>query len=277
MKLNIFYILFCISLSPLFAQEGKLFDVEYDVKGQTVNTLAFTMAKCSQISIHNAWVNWVKARNGKLTLLNKNEANEVRFKNSPENYKTTLNLVDEGTDSLTIITTLVDEKGMFVNASSVDYPEIYERLKDLSFEMRKGCYRHELTQANEYMIRLSNQNLDLHKQKGKVMKSLLKNQNELLKLETQKNSVTEKLSTIESDLMQASDDKKIDKLMRQKQKVESNFYGLDSKIGRLNESIKEGNIQLEQIEQTLSGVTEVYQSQSNLIENLRRKLNEIYR
>lgn len=277
MKFNFLCILFSFFLVPLFAQEGKLFDVEYDVKGQTVNTLGFTMAKCSQISIQNAWMNWVKARNGKLALLNKNEANEVRFKNSPESYKATLNLVDEGNDSLTVITTLVDGNGMYANASSVDYPEIYERLKDLSFEMRKGCYRYELTQANEYMIRLSNQNLELQKQKGKAMQNLLKNQNELLKLETQKNSVTEKLSTIESDLMQATDDRKIDKLMRQKQKVEGDYYGLDSKIGKLNESIKGGNIQLEQIEQSLSGGMEVYQSQSHLIESLRSKLNEIYR
>ncbi len=277
MLTRLYTIFSLLILSNLYAQEGKIFDVEYDVKNQTVQTLGFTIAKCSNTSIQNAWTDWVKARNGKLALLNKNEANEVTFKNSPEKYKATLNLVDEGNDSLTVITTMMDSNGMFVTSSSMDYPEIYERLRDLSYEMRKGCYRYELTQANEYMIRLSNQNLDLQKQKGKLMQSMLKNQNELLKLETKKNIETEKLSTIESDLIMTTDDGKIDKLMKQKTKVESSYYSYDTKITKLNEAIKTANIQMEQLETSSAGVNQISTSQSKLIESLRSKLNNIFR
>ena len=277
MLTRLYTIFSLLILSNLYAQEGKIFDVEYDVKNQTVQTLGFTIAKCSNTSIQNAWTDWVKARNGKLALLNKNEANEVTFKNSPEKYKATLNLVDEGNDSLTVITTMMDSNGMFVTSSSMDYPEIYERLRDLSYEMRKGCYRYELTQANEYMIRLSNQNLDLQKQKGKLMQSMLKNQNELLKLETKKNIETEKLSTIESDLIMTTDDGKIDKLMKQKTKVESSYYSYDTKITKLNEAIKAANIQMEQLETSSAGVNQISTSQSKLIESLRSRLNNIFR
>ena len=269
---------FSIFLSSfLLAQEGKLFEVEYDVKKQTIQTLGFTIAKCSNISIQNTWTDWAKARNGKLALLNKNEANDVTFKNSPEKYKVNLNLVDEGNDSLTVITTLVDTNGMFVNSSSMDYQEIYSKLQDLSYEMRKGCYRYELTQANEYLMRLTKQTIDAQSNKANLMKKTLKNQNEFLKLETKKNLESQKISTIESQLSFEEDDKQISKLSNQKNKSESKYNSYDTKSAKLNTAIQSANIEMEQIDLTIQGYNKSIKAQNDLIETLKSKLNNIYR
>ena len=269
---------FSIFLSSiLLAQEGKLFEVEYDVKKQTIQTLGFTIAKCSNISIQNTWTDWAKARNGKLALLNKNEANDVTFKNSPEKYKVNLNLVDEGNDSLTVITTLVDTNGMFVNSSSMDYQEIYSKLQDLSYEMRKGCYRYELTQANEYLMRLTKQTIDAQSNKANLMKKTLKNQNEFLKLETKKNLESQKISTIESQLSFEEDDKQISKLSNQKNKSESKYNSYDTKSAKLNTAIQSANIEMEQIDLTIEGYDKSIKAQNDLIETLKSKLNNIYR
>lgn len=269
---------FSIFLSSfLLAQEGKLFEVEYDVKKQTIQTLGFTIAKCSNISIQNTWTDWAKARNGKLALLNKNEANDVTFKNSPEKYKVNLNLVDEGNDSLTVITTLVDTNGMFVNSSSMDYQEIYSKLQDLSYEMRKGCYRYELTQANEYLMRLTKQTIDAQSNKANLMKKTLKNQNEFLKLETKKNLESQKISTIESQLSFEEDDKQISKLSNQKNKSESKYNSYDTKSAKLNTAIQSANIEMEQIDVTIEGYDKSIKAQNDLIETLKSKLNNIYR
>lgn len=269
---------FSIFLSSiLLAQEGKLFEVEYDVKKQTIQTLGFTIAKCSNISIQNTWTDWVKARNGKLALLNKNEANDVTFKNSPEKYKVNLNLVDEGNDSLTVITTLVDTNGMFVSSSSMDYQEIYSKLQDLSYEMRKGCYRYELTQANEYLMRLTKQTIDAQSNKANLMKKTLKNQNEFLKLETKKNLESQKISTIESQLSFEEDDKQISKLSNQKNKSESKYNSYDTKSAKLNTAIQSANIEMEQIDVTIEGYDKSIKAQNDLIETLKSKLNNIYR
>lgn len=265
------------SCNYLLAQEGKLFEVEYDAKKQTVQTLGYTIAKCSNTSIDNTWRDWVKARNGKLALLNKYEANEITFKNSPEKYKVNLNLVDEGNDSLTVITTLLDGNGMYLNSSSMDYAEVYEKLKDLSFEMRKGCYRYELTQANEYMMRLTKQSIDAQTTKANLMKKMLKNQNEFLKLETKKNLEAQKIATIDSQLSFEEDEKKLNKLYNQKAKSETKYNTYDAKSSKLNQAINAANIEMEQLDLTLDGVNKTIKAQNELIQTFKSKLNNIYR
>ena len=117
------------------AQENEtLFAVEYNLNGSQIDSYAFSVENCSQNLVLNTWQNWVLSKEGTFNILKKYEATNLHFKNSDDFYKSTLNIIEDSPTKFTVINTLVDQNGMFFSESNPDFSEIYERLKDFSFQ-----------------------------------------------------------------------------------------------------------------------------------------------
>ncbi len=260
------------------AQENEtLFAVEYELGGNKIDAYAYSVENCSQSIIHNAWQNWVLSKEGSFNILKKYEANNLQFKNSDDAYKATLNIVEDAPTKYTIINTLMDQNGMYFTENNPDFTEIFERLKDLSFQTRRACVRNSLKFSNEMMIKLNKQTVDLQTKKGNDIKSYLKSTNELLKLEYRKNLVGEKLDLLENQLERASDDKKIEALMKKRNRVEKQFISLENNIETLNSKLKS----LEESSNGLDGQIDILSSQigsqRTLTNNLKEKLENLQR
>lgn len=254
-----------------------LFAVEYEMNGKQINSFAYSVENCTQTLAHNTWQNWVLNKGGNFNLIKKYEATNLQFKNSDDRYKVILSVVEDSPTKLTLINTLIDQNGMYFSESNPDFNEIYEKLKDLSFQTRKACVRNNLKVANESMIRLSKQNVDLQSRKGSSIKTYLKSTNELLKLENKKYLVGESLDLIENQLERASDDKKIDVLMKKKLKAESKFKSLDAKIQELTTKVTLEESNSQTLDNQLDVVSSQLKSQRINIELLKSKFNTIKR
>lgn len=262
----------------LLAQENEnIFEVEYELNGAQVKSLAFSVENCSQTIIHNTWQNWVMNKGGSFNILKKYEANNLQFKNSDDRYKVTLSIVEDSPTKKTIINTLTDQNGMYFSESNPDFNEIYEKLLDLSFQTRKACVRNSLRVANEAMIRLSKQNVDLQSRKGSAIKSYLKSNNELLKLENKKMLLADKLDLLQNQLERSSDDKKIAELMKRKSKAENSFATLESKIESLTAKVSMAEQESELLDKEIDVTTSQLQTQREMINTFKNKFNSIQR
>ena len=260
------------------AQENEtLFAVEYNLNGSQIDSYAFSVENCSQNLVLNTWQNWVLSKEGVFNILKKYEATNLHFKNSDDVYKTTLNIVEDSPTKFTVINTLVDQNGMFFSDSNPDFSEIYERLKDLSFQTRKACVRNNLKFSNEMMIKLNKQNVSLQSQKSDEVKAYLKSTNDLLKLEYRKNLLGEKLDLLENQLERASDDKKIDVLMKKKNKAEKQFINLENEVEKLGGKIKFFEENSDVIDTQIDVLSTQIKSQRTMNENFRQKLESIER
>ena len=161
--------------------------------------------------------------------------------------------------------------------SFADFSEIYERLKDFSFQTRRACVRNNLKFGNEMMIKLNKQNVSLQTQKGNEIKAYLKSTNDLLKLEYRKNLLGEKLDLLENQLERASDDKKIDVLMKKKNKAEKQFINLENEVEKVSGKIKFFEENSDVIDSQIDGLSSQIKSQRAMTENFRRKLESIER
>lgn len=261
-----------------FAQENEgLFAVEYEMNGRQMNSYAYSVENCSQTTVHNTWQNWVLNKAGSFNILKKNEANNLQFKNSQDSYKIILSIVEDSPTKLTLINTLQDQNGMYFSENNPDYNEIYEKLRDLSYQSRRACVRNNLRVANESMIRLSKQNVELQTKKGSSIKSYLKSNNELLKLENKRTLVGEKLELIENQLERASDDKQIDVLMKKKTKEVNKFKTLEDKIQVLTGKVTMAEENNNVLDGQIDVVTSQLQTQRSAIDNLKSKFESIER
>ncbi|RLZ07346.1 hypothetical protein [Faecalibacter macacae] len=261
-----------------FAQENEgLFAVEYEMNGRQMNSYAYSVENCSQTTVHNTWQNWVLNKAGSFNILKKNEANNLQFKNSQDSYKIILSIVEDSPTKLTLINTLQDQNGMYFSENNPDYNEIYEKLRDLSYQSRRACVRNNLRVANESMIRLSKQNVELQTKKGSSIKSYLKSNNELLKLENKRTLVGEKLELIENQLERASDDKQIDVLMKKKTKEVNKFKTLEDKIQVLTGKVTMAEEYNNVLDGQIDVVTSQLQTQRSAIDNLKSKFESIER
>lgn len=262
----------------VFGQENEgLFAVEYEMNGQQMNSFGYSVENCSQTLVHNTWQNWVLNKGGNFNILKKYEANNLQFKNSEDKYKVILSIVEDTPVKFTLINTLIDQNGMYFSENNPSFNEIYEKLKDLSYQTRRACVRNNLKVANESMIRVSKQNVDLQTKKGNSIKSYLKSSNELLKLENKKNLLGEKLDLIENQLERATEDKKVEVLMKKKDKVESNFHSVDGKIQTLTAKVTMSEETSQVLDEQIDQVTSQLQTQRSNIENLKTKFNSIER
>lgn len=264
--------------NAIYAQENEgLFEVEYELNGQQMKSFGYSVENCAQSLVYNTWQNWVLNKGGSFNILKKYEANNIQFKNSEDQYKVTLSIVEDSPVKLTLINTLMDQNGMYFSESNPDFSEIYERLRDLSFQTRQACVRNNLKVANESMIRVSKQNVDLQTKKGASIKSYLKANNELLKLENKKTMLIEKLDLIQNQLERASDDKKVDVLMKKKAKTEANFVSVDTKIQTLTAKVKLEEENNQGLDGQIDIVTSQLQTQRSNIETLKAKFQQIQR
>lgn len=262
----------------VFGQENEgLFAVEYEMNGQQMNSFGYSVENCSQTLVHNTWQNWVLNKGGNFNILKKYEANNLQFKNSEDKYKVILSIVEDTPVKFTLINTLIDQNGMYFSENNPSFNEIYEKLKDLSYQTRRACVRNNLKVANESMIRVSKQNVDLQTKKGNSIKSYLKSSNELLKLENKKNLLGEKLDLLENQLERATEDKKVEVLMKKKDKVESNFHSVDGKIQTLTAKVTMSEETSQALDEQIDQVTSQLQTQRSNIENLKTKFNSIER
>jgi chromosome segregation ATPase len=260
------------------AQENEtLFAVEYELGGNKIDSYAYSVENCSQSIIHNAWQNWVLSKEGSFNILKKFEANNLHFKNSDDSYKVSLSIVEDAPTKYTIINTLIDQNGMYFSENNPDFSEIFERLKDLSFQTRRACVRNSLKFSNEMMIKLNKQTVDLQTKKGNDIKNHLKSTNELLKLEYRKNLVGEKLDLLENQLERAVDDKKVDALMKKRNKVEKQFISLEDNIETLSNKIKSLEINSNGLDGQIEILTSQIGSQRVLTNNLKDKLENLQR
>lgn len=260
------------------AQENEnLFEVEYELNGKQMNSFAYSVENCSQSLVHSMWQNWVLNKGGSFNILKKYEANNLQFKNSDDKYKVVFSVVEDGPNKLTLINTLIDQNGMPFSETNPDFKEIYEKLLDLSFQTRKGCVRNSLKVANETLIRLSTQNVDLQSKKGSAIKSSLKSYNDLLKLENKKALVAEKYELIENQLERATEDKKIETLMKKKNKTESSLTSLEIKVQDLTAKVATAEESSQALNTQIDVVTEQLQTQRTMTEALKSKFIGIER
>jgi len=260
------------------AQDNEsLFAVEYEMNGRKMDSFAYSVENCSQTLILNTWQNWVLSKGGTFNILKKHEASNLQFKNSDDIYKVTLSIVEDSPTKFTIINTLIDQNGMFFSEANPGFDEIYERLKDLSFQTRKACVRNNLKFSNEMMIKLNKQNVSLQTQKGAEIKSLLKSTNELLKLEARKVLAVEKLDLLENQLDRASDDKKIDALMKKRNRAEKQFLTLEKQSDELDGKIVFIEENSNVIDTQIDVLETQIRAQKSLTENLKNRLNQLQR
>ena len=274
---------FTLALSLLlsglsFAQENEgLFEVEYELNGKQNQSFAYTVENCSQSTVHTTWQNWVLNKGGSFSILKKNEASNLQFKNSNDRYKVILSIVEDSPTQLTLINTLIDQNGMNFSTNNPDFNEIVEKLKDLSYQSRKACVRTNLKTANEAMIKLSKQNVDLQAKKGSTIKTYLKSTNELLKLENKQVLITDKLDLIENQLERASDDKMIDGLMKKKDKEVKKYKSLEVSIQDLTQKVETADVTNNALTEQINTITSQLQVQRTAIDNLKVKFNGIQR
>ena len=275
------YLALAISLlfsGASYAQENEgLFAVEYEMNGKQINSFAYSVENCSQTTAHNTWQNWVLNKAGSFSILKKNEASNLQFKNSQDRYKIILSIVEDSPTKFTLINTLIDQNGMYFSESNPDFNEIYEKLRDLSYQSRRACVRNNLRVANEAMIKLSKQNVELQTKKGSSIKSYLKSNNELLKLENKRTLIGDKLDLLENQLERASDDKQIDVLMKKKTKEVNKFQSLEDKISVLTGKVTMAEDNNNVLDNQIDVVTSQLQTQRTAIDNLRAKFDAIER
>lgn len=261
-----------------YGQENEgLFAVEYEMNGKQMNSFAYSVENCSQSLVYSTWQNWVVNKGGSSTILKKYEANNLQFKNSDDRYKVTLSVVEDSPTKLTLINTLVDQNGMYFSESNPDFNEIYEKLRDLAFNTKKACVRNNLKVANESMITLSKENVSLQTKKGTAIKSYLKSNNSLLKLENRKTILGEKLELLENQLERSSDDKKIDALMKKKNKTLASFRSVDENINTLTGKVTMAEENSKVLDDQIDRVTSQLQAQRVVIDNLKEKFIQIQR
>ncbi len=261
-----------------FAQDNQeLFEVEYELNGKQNQSYAYTVENCSQNTIYNTWQNWVLNKAGNFSILKKHEANNLQFKNSDDRYKVILSIVEDSPTQFTIINTLTDQNGMSFSNSNPDFNEIYEKLRDLSYQSRKACVRTALKGANESLIRLTKENVAIQSKKGTSIKSYLKSSNELLKLENKQALLVDKLDLLENQLERATDDKQIDQLMKKKNKIVSKATGLETSIQSLVVKIATAEEQNRVLDQKVEEINNLYKSQRINLESLKSKFIAIKR
>lgn len=258
------------------SDEG-LFEVEYEMNGQELKSFAFSTENCSQSLIVKSWENWVSNKEGSSGFLKKHEANNIKFKNSQDVYKSVISLVDEENGKTTVINTLTDQNGMGFNSNSPEFDKIYTFLQDLAVKTKQSCVRNELKLANENMIRLAKENADAQLKKGNSIKSYLKNNNTLLKLENKKQVLGDKLELIVNQLERESDEKAIDGLMKKKIKTENGLRTIEDQVVTLNGKIQTAEENDKGLDSKINQLTSQIQQQRSMSENLKKKYSSIAR
>ncbi|HJD86576.1 hypothetical protein NZD85_12480 [Empedobacter stercoris] len=278
MKTLLLAITTLITSVAVFAQSDEgLFEVEYEMNGQDLKSFAFSTDNCAQSLIVKSWENWVTNKEGASGFLKKHEANNIKFKNSQDVYKSVISLVEEENGKTTVINTLTDQNGMTFNSHSAEFDLIYNQLQDLAVKTKQSCVRTELKLANENMIRLTKENADAQIKKGSSIKSYLKNSNTLLKLESKKQALGDKLDLVVNQLERESDDKMMDGLMKKKIKTENALRTIEDQVVSLN-----GKIQIEEdkdkgLDAKINQLTTQIQQQRLMSENLKKKYSSIAR
>ena len=278
MKTLLLAITTLITSVAVFAQSDEgLFEVEYEMNGQDLKSFAFSTDNCTQSLIVKSWENWVTNKEGASGFLKKHEANNIKFKNSQDVYKSVISLVEEENGKTTVINTLTDQNGMTFNSNSAEFDLIYNQLQDLAIKTKQSCVRTELKLANENMIRLTKENADAQIKKGSSIKSYLKNSNTLLKLESKKQALGDKLDLVVNQLERESDDKMMDGLMKKKIKTENALRTIEDQVVSLN-----GKIQIEEdkdkgLDAKINQLTTQIQQQRLMSENLKKKYSSIAR
>ena len=278
MKTLLLAITTLITSVAVFAQSDEvLFEVEYEMNGQDLKSFAFSTDNCAQSLIVKSWENWVTNKEGVSGFLKKHEANNIKFKNSQDVYKSVISLVEEENGKTTVINTLTDQNGMTFNSHSAEFDLIYNQLQDLAIKTKQSCVRTELKLANENMIRLTKENADAQIKKGSSIKSYLKNSNTLLKLESKKQALGDKLDLVVNQLERESDDKMMDGLMKKKIKTENALRTIEDQVVSLN-----GKIQIEEdkdkgLDAKINQLTTQIQQQRLMSENLKKKYSSIAR
>ncbi|MFV0196822.1 hypothetical protein OBK01_01215 [Empedobacter falsenii] len=278
MKTLLLAITTLITSVAVFAQSDEvLFEVEYEMNGQDLKSFAFSTDNCAQSLIVKSWENWVTNKEGASGFLKKHEANNIKFKNSQDVYKSVISLVEEENGKTTVINTLTDQNGMTFNSNSAEFDLIYNQLQDLVIKTKQSCVRTELKLANENMIRLTKENADAQIKKGSSIKSYLKNSNTLLKLESKKQALGDKLDLVVNQLERESDDKMMDGLMKKKIKTENALRTIEDQVVSLN-----GKIQIEEdkdkgLDAKINQLTTQIQQQRLMSENLKKKYSSIAR
>lgn len=277
MKRFVLLFLMC-SGALLQAQENEtLFAVEYEMNGNKIDSYAFSVENCSQTMVLNTWQNWVLSKGGSFNILKKFEANNLQFKNSDDSYKSLLNIVEDSPTQFTIINTLIDQNGMHFSQNNPGFDEIYQRLVDFSFQARKACVRNNLKFSNEMMMKLNKQNVSLQTQKGNDIKSNLKITNELLKLEARKNLAVEKLELLENQLERSNDDKKIDALMKKRDRAEKEFIKLEMNVDNLSNKLKFLEENNDVLDTQIDVLSSQIKAQRSVTNSLKDKLNNLKR
>ncbi|MCA4780728.1 hypothetical protein IF125_00360 [Empedobacter stercoris] len=278
MKTLLLAITTLITSVAVFAQSDEgLFEVEYEMNGQDLKSFAFSTDNCAQSLIVKSWENWVTNKEGASGFLKKHEANNIKFKNSQDVYKSVISLVEEENGKTTVINTLTDQNGMTFNSHSAEFDLIYNQLQDLAIKTKQSCVRTELKLANENMIRLTKENADAQIKKGSSIKSYLKNSNTLLKLESKKQALGDKLDLVVNQLERESDDIMMDGLMKKKIKTENALRTIEDQVVSLN-----GKIQIEEdkdkgLDAKINQLTTQIQQQRLMSENLKKKYSSIAR
>ncbi|WP_312208154.1 MULTISPECIES: hypothetical protein [Empedobacter] len=267
-----------ITSSYVNAQSDEgLFEVEYEMNGQELKSFAFSTENCSQSLIVKSWENWVSNKEGSSGFLKKHEANNIKFKNSQDVYKSVISLVDEENGKTTVINTLTDQNGMGFNSNSPEFDKIYTFLQDLAVKTKQSCVRNELKLANENMIRLAKENADAQLKKGNSIKSYLKNNNTLLKLENKKQVLGDKLELIVNQLERESDEKAMDGLMKKKIKTENALRTIEDQVVTLNGKIQTAEENDKGLDSKINQLTSQIQQQRSMSENLKKKYSSIAR
>ena len=268
---------FIISSYANAQSDEGLFEVEYEMNGQELKSFAFSTENCSQSLIVKSWENWVSNKEGSSVFLKKHEANNIKFKNSQDVYKSVISLVDEENGKTTVINTLTDQNGMGFNSNSPEFDKIYTFLQDLAVKTKQSCVRNELKLANENMIRLAKENADAQLKKGNSIKSYLKNNNTLLKLENKKQVLGDKLELIVNQLERESDEKAIDGLMKKKIKTENALRTIEDQVVTLNGKIQTAEENDKGLDSKINQLTSQIQQQRSMSENLKKKYSSIAR
>lgn len=278
MKTLLLAITTLITSVAVFAQSDEgLFEVEYEMNGQDLKSFAFSTDNCAQSLIVKSWENWVTNKEGASGFLKKHEANNIKFKNSQDVYKSVISLVEEENGKTTVINTLTDQNGMTFNSHSAEFDLIYNQLQDLAIKTKQSCVRTELKLANENMIRLTKENADAQIKKGSSIKSYLKNSNTLLKLESKKQALGDKLDLVVNQLERESDDKMKDGLMKKKIKTENALRTIEDQVVSLNEKIQIEEDKDKGLDAKINQLTTQIQQQRLMSENLKKKYSSIAR
>lgn len=275
MKKFLLAVIFLSSFSVNAQTDEGLFEVEYEMNGQDLKSFAFSTENCPDNVIVKTWENWVNSKEGTTSFFKKNEASNLKFKNSDDTYKSIISIVQEENEKTTIINTLTDQNGMSFNQESYEFNSIYNYLKDLSVKTKQACVRNELRLANDNLIRLTKDNASAQQKKGSSIKSYLKNSNTLLKVENKKQNLEDKLDLLTNQLEKSSDDKTTDNLMKKKQNVENSLKSIDNQIMSLNTTIQQAEVNDEGLNAKINQLSIQIKDQRTRTENLKKKYSSI--